>query len=97
MELRKEPDMDILVLVVAMLLVGLLIGGLADKIFKGARPKGLQGDLIAAMLTTVLVGLVDWFVIPMMNFSDSMRLLGVIFEPALGALLVLWLMRRASR
>jgi len=87
--------MDIVILVGAMLVIGVLIGWLADKIFKGDRPKGLQGDLVAATLTTVVVGLLDWFVIPMMNFSDTMKLLGVALEPPLGALLVLWLMRRS--
>jgi len=87
--------MNVIILIVVMVVAGMLIGWLADKIFKGARPKGLQGDIIASVLTMVIVGLLDWYVIPMMNFSDTMRLLGVIFEPALGALLVLWLMRRS--
>ncbi|HAY83413.1 MAG TPA: hypothetical protein DCY42_00430 [Chloroflexi bacterium] len=88
--------MDVVILVAAMLVVGLLIGWFADKIFKGDRPKGLQGDLVAAVLTTLVVGLLDWYVIPMMNFSDTLKLLGVALEPALGALLVLWLMRRSN-
>jgi uncharacterized membrane protein YeaQ/YmgE (transglycosylase-associated protein family) len=87
--------MNVVILIVVMVVAGMLIGWLADKIFKGDRPKGLQGDIIASVLTMVIVGLLDWYVIPMMNFSDTMRLLGVIFEPALGALLVLWLMRRS--
>ncbi len=89
--------MDILILVVAMIAVGAVLGWLADKIFKGDRPKGVQGDILAAILTTVIVGLLDWFVIPLMGFSSTMKLLGVIFEPALGAVLVLWLMRRSSQ
>ena len=88
---------DYLILVGAMIVVGVVIGWLADKIFKGERPKGVQGDMIAATLTTVIVGLLDWVVIPMIIKGDTIRLLGVIFEPALGALLVLWLMRRASQ
>jgi len=84
-------------LVLAMILVGIVIGWLGDKIFKGERPKGIQGDILAATLTTVIVGLLDWIVIPMIIEGDTIRLLGVIFEPALGALLVLWIMRRASQ
>ena len=89
--------MEIVILVVAMVIVGLLVGWLAGRIFRGERPKGLQGDLLASVLTAVIIGLLDWYVIPMMNFSDTIRLLGVILEPPLGALIVLWLMRRSSR
>jgi hypothetical protein len=45
----------------------------------------------------VIIGLIDWYVIPAMGFSNTMRLLGVAIEPALGALFVLWLLRRAKR
>jgi len=89
--------MDILILVVVMAGVGALLGWLADRIFKGERPKGLSGDLIAGVISTIAIGLLDWFVIPAMGFSQTMALLGVIFEPAIGAILVLWLLRRANR
>lgn len=88
--------MDLVLLIVAMVIVGALIGWLADKIFKGGRPKDLSGDLIASILTTVLVGLLDWFVIPAMGFSETLKLVGVVLEPPIAALFVLWLMRRAS-
>ncbi len=88
--------MDLVILIVAMVAVGAVIGWLADKIFKGERPRGLSGDLLASILTTVAVGLLDWFVIPAMGFSDTMKLVGVFLEPALGALLVLWLIRKAN-
>ena len=88
---------EYIILVGAMIVVGVLIGWLGDKIFKGERPKGLQGDILAATLTTVIVGLLDWVVIPMIIDGDAILYLGVIFEPALGALLVLWIMRRASQ
>jgi uncharacterized membrane protein YeaQ/YmgE (transglycosylase-associated protein family) len=88
---------EYIILVVAMIAVGIVIGWFGDKIFKGERPKGLQGDILAATLTTIIVGLLDWIVIPMIIEGDTIRLLGVIFEPALGALVVLWIMRRASQ
>jgi uncharacterized membrane protein YeaQ/YmgE (transglycosylase-associated protein family) len=89
--------MEYLIVLIVMVVVGLVIGYLADKIFKGERPKGLQGDLIASVATTVLISLMDWFLIPMMGFSQTMVYLGVAIEPALGAILVLWLMRRANQ
>jgi len=45
----------------------------------------------------VVIGLIDWFVIPAMGFSNTMKYLGVALEPALGALLVLWIIRRAKQ
>ena len=88
--------MDILILVVVMIVVGLVIGALAPKIFKGAQPYGASGDYIASVLTTVIVGLMDWFVIPMIISSETIKYLGVALEPALGAVIVLWLMRKAK-
>jgi uncharacterized membrane protein YeaQ/YmgE (transglycosylase-associated protein family) len=88
--------MEIVILVAAMVIVGLLMGWIAGFIWKDNRPIGVSGDYIASVITAVVVGLIDWFVIPAMGFSDSLRNLGVATEPALGALLVLWIIRRAK-
>ncbi|MCB0120462.1 MAG: hypothetical protein KDD72_15615, partial [Anaerolineales bacterium] len=61
------------------------------------RPIGVQGDYIAAVVTAIAVGLMDWYVIPAMGFSTNMRNLGVAMEPFLGALLVLWIIRAAKK
>ena len=89
--------MTILILIVAMIVVGLIIGWLAGPIWKNKRPMGVRGDYIASVVTAVVVGLLDWYVIPAMGFSDSLRNLGVALEPALGALLVLWIIRQARK
>ena len=89
--------MNVVILVVAMIVVGLVIGWLAGFIWKGKRPIGVQGDYIAAVITAIVVGLLDWYVIPAMGFSESLRNLGVAIEPALGALIVLWIIRLAKR
>ncbi len=89
--------MDVLILVIVMIVIGLVIGWLAGPIWKGKRPIGANGDYIAAVITAVVVGLMDWFVIPAMGFSTTMRNLGVAIEPALGALLVLWIIRAAKK
>ena len=89
--------MDTILLVIAMVLVGLLIGWIAGLIWKDNRPIGVKGDYIASMITAVVIGLIDWFVIPAMGFSTSLRNLGVAIEPALGALVVLWLIRVAKK
>jgi uncharacterized membrane protein YeaQ/YmgE (transglycosylase-associated protein family) len=88
--------MDILILIVAMIVVGLVIGALAPRIFKGEQPYGASGDYIASVLSTVVIGLLDWFVIPMIISSETIKFIGVAIEPALGALIVLWLMRKAK-
>jgi len=89
--------MNIVILIIAMIVVGLIAGWLAGPIWKNKRPIGLQGDYTAAVITAVVVGLMDWFVIPAMGFSDSLRNLGVALEPFLGALLVLWIIRLAKK
>jgi len=89
--------MQIVILVVAMIVVGFIVGWLAGFIWKGVRPIGAQGDYIAAIITALAVGFMDWYLIPAMGFSDNLRNLGVIFEPALGALAVLWIIRLAKK
>ena len=89
--------MNIVILIVAMIVVGLIAGWLAGPIWKNKRPIGVQGDYTAAIITATIVGLLDWYVIPAMGFSDSLRNLGVALEPFLGALLVLWIIRLAKK
>jgi uncharacterized membrane protein YeaQ/YmgE (transglycosylase-associated protein family) len=89
--------MEIPILIVIMILVGLLIGWVAGFLWKGKRPIGVRGDYLAAVITAVAVGLLDWFVIPAMGFSQSLKYLGVALEPALGALIVLWIIRQARK
>lgn len=89
--------MDIFILLMAMVVVGVLVGAAAGPIWKGERPIGVAGDYLAAILSAVVIGLIDWYVIPAMGFSDSLKYLGVATEPLLGALLVLWIIRRAKK
>ena len=89
--------MELVILVAAMIVVGLLMGWIAGFIWKDNRPIGVRGDYIASVITAIVLGLIDWFVIPAMGFSDSLRNLGVATEPALGALIVLWIIRKAKQ
>ena len=89
--------MEILLVMVGMVVVGLIMGAVAGLIWKDNRPYGAAGDYIIAVITCVIIGLMDWYVIPAMGFSDTMRNIGLLFEPALGALLVLWLVRKAKK
>ncbi|RME86967.1 MAG: hypothetical protein D6770_10580 [Anaerolineae bacterium] len=89
--------MEILLLVLAMLIVGVIIGFVAGLIWKDNRPIGVSGDYGVAIVSAVAIGLIDYYVIPAMGFSDTLKWLGVAIEPAVGALLILWLIRYAKR
>jgi uncharacterized membrane protein YeaQ/YmgE (transglycosylase-associated protein family) len=87
----------IVILLVAMVLVGLLMGAIGSLIWKEKKPLGVAGDYIVAVITAIAIGLLDWYVIPAMGFSDTMKYLGVAIEPALGALIVLWIVRMVKK
>ena len=89
--------MEILLVIVGMVIAGLIMGFVAGLIWKDNRPIGVTGDYIASVITTVLVGLLDWYLIPALGFSDTIKIIGIIFEPALSALLVLWIIRKAKQ
>ena len=89
--------MEILLVMVGMVVVGLIMGAVAGLIWKDNRPYGAVGDYIIAVITCVIVGLIDWYVIPALGFSDTIKIIGLIFEPALSALLVLWIIRKAKQ
>ncbi|RLC82621.1 MAG: hypothetical protein DRJ03_18705 [Chloroflexi bacterium] len=89
--------MQILILLIAMVLVGLLMGAIGSLIWKENKPLGAAGDYIVAIISAIVIGLMDWYVIPEMGFSNTIKYLGVVTEPALGALFVLWLARKVKK
>jgi uncharacterized membrane protein YeaQ/YmgE (transglycosylase-associated protein family) len=89
--------MQIIILLVAMVIVGLVVGAVASLIWKENKPFGVAGDYAVAVISAIAIGLLDWYVIPAMGFSDTLKWLGVATEPAIGALLVLWIIRQARR
>ncbi len=84
------------IVIIAMIAVGFLMGYIAGLIWKDNKPFGVKGDYIAAIVSTVIMGLIDWFVIPAMGFGSTLQLLGVIFEPPAMALITLWVIRKAK-
>ena len=89
--------MEIIFVIGAMVLVGLLMGFIAGLIWKDNRPIGVGGDYAVAVISTVVIGLIDWYIIPALGFTDTMKWLGILLEPALGALLILWIIRKAKQ
>jgi len=88
--------MEIVILVLAMIVVGLIMGWVAGLIWKDNRPIGVRGDYIAAVISAVATGLLDWYVVPAMGFSQTLRNVAVVLEPAGMALIVLWIIRKAK-
>lgn len=89
--------MQIIVLIIAMVIVGLIIGWVAGLIWKDNRPIGVNGDYLAAIVAAVVIGLIDWYVVLAMGFSETLKYISIALEPALGALIVLWIIRQAKR
>ena len=84
--------MEILYVVLAMIVIGLIVGYIAGLIWKDDF-----NNYPTAVIAAVITGLLDWFVIPMMGFSDTLKWIGVALEPPLVALGVLWLIRYSKR
>ncbi len=88
--------MEILILLVAMVILGVIMGQVAAAIWKDDLPLGTQGNTVVAIVTCIIVGLLDWYVIPAMGFSETLKYIGIATEPALAAIIVLWLIRRSK-
>jgi uncharacterized membrane protein YeaQ/YmgE (transglycosylase-associated protein family) len=89
--------MEIVYLVLAMIVVGFLMGWVAGFIWKNRNPEVARRDYIVAVIAAVATGLLDWFVVPAMGFSEGLRNIATAMEPAGMALIVLWLIRRAKQ
>jgi uncharacterized membrane protein YeaQ/YmgE (transglycosylase-associated protein family) len=92
--------MTIAVLVlVLMAIVGLLIGWLVPAAFKSKPPYGLAWDLIASVVTMLVFGAVEWFWLLGTIGLDHpiwLKILIALTDPAFGAAIVLWIMRRVK-
>ena len=89
--------MEIVIIIVAMAVVGLLAGAIASLIWKDNKPFGTIGDYVIAIVTAIVFGLIAWYVIPIMGFGNTIRWISLATEPLFGALFVLWLVRRAKK
>ncbi len=89
--------MNLLFVIIAMVVVGAIIGAVAGVIWKGERPIGVAGDYVLAIVVAVVFGILDAVVIPAMGFSTTLMYIALIFEPAGAALIALWLVRKAKR
>jgi uncharacterized membrane protein YeaQ/YmgE (transglycosylase-associated protein family) len=90
--------MDIVMLIL-LVIVGLLIGWLLPPAFKSRRPYGLNGDLIASLATMLVFGALEWFwLLDAISLSHPvwLKMLIALTDPAFGAAIVLWIMRKVK-
>ena len=88
----------LIVLIVVWGILGALTGFLAPIVFKGRRPFGLGGDIIAGILVQVGGGLAEWlWLLPLIGgvwSSGWIKIAVATSDPWFGVLIVLWLMRK---
>jgi len=77
--------------------LGLLVGALASVVTKSEPPYGLTIDIVASVLTMVIVGLFDFYVLPLIGITGALHFAAAILEPLVGAVLILWLLRVIKR
>ena len=82
-----------LIIIGVMVVYGIVIGFVAGLIWKENKPIGSKGDYLVAILSTIVFGLLEWFLLPELGFGQTIRLLGVFVEVPFIALAVLWLIR----
>ncbi|GAB4542580.1 MAG: hypothetical protein Kow0063_34770 [Anaerolineae bacterium] len=88
-----------IVILILFVIVGLLIGWLLPPAFKSRRPYGMSGDLIASVAAMLLFGVLEWFwLLDAIGLSHPvwLKLLIALTDPAFGAAIVLWIMRRVK-
>ncbi len=88
--------MEIVLLIAAKVVVGLIMTYVSKLIWKDELPVAMPNAYIVGVVTTVVVGLLDWVVIPAMGFSDTLKYVGAALEPALSVPLVFWIIKKAK-
>lgn len=85
--------LQVLIIVGIMIIFGIIIGFIAGLIWKNYRPIGAKGDYLVAILSTIVFGLMAWFLIPALGFSQTIKFLGTFGDVPFIALGILWLIR----
>jgi uncharacterized membrane protein YeaQ/YmgE (transglycosylase-associated protein family) len=82
-------------MLILFVIVGLLVGWLVPAAFKSKPPYGLAWDLIASVAAMLVLGGVEWFWALGAIGLDHPALIAL-SDPAFGAAIVLWVMRRVK-
>jgi len=90
--------MDI-AMIILFVVVGLLVGWLVPVAFKSKPPYGLAWDLIASVVAMLVFGGLEWFwALDAIGLDHPvwLKILIALSDPAFGAAIVLWIMRRVK-
>lgn len=87
--------MEIVILIAAMVVVGLIMTYVSKLIWEDELPVAMPNAYLVGVVTTIVVGLLDWVVIPAMGFSDTLKYIGIALEPALSVPIVFWIIKKA--
>jgi uncharacterized membrane protein YeaQ/YmgE (transglycosylase-associated protein family) len=86
------------ILIPILVIVGVLTGWLAPRIFKSRPPYGLGVDIVASVICMVGLGVPEWlWILPALGMgfeSGWLRLVATIGDSFSLALIVLWLLRK---
>ena len=88
--------MEIVILIAAMVVVGFIMTYVSGLIWKDGLPVAMPNAYLVGIVTAIVMGLVDWVVIPAMGFSDTLKYVGIALEPALAVPLVFWIIKKAK-
>lgn len=89
--------LQVLIIIGIMIIYGLVLGFVAGLIWKDNRPLGMKGDFLIAILSSIIFGVGEWFLIPALGFNQTIKLLGTFVEAPLISLAILWLLRYIYR
>jgi uncharacterized membrane protein YeaQ/YmgE (transglycosylase-associated protein family) len=92
--MKGETTMTIVVLIAIWVVIGLLMALLAGTIWKGERPYGEIADYAVSIVLAVLMGFVDWYLVPViLGVEGALLFLISVLEPAATSLIGLWIIR----
>lgn len=85
--------LQVLIIVGIMIVMGIAIGFIANFVWKENHPIGVKGDFIVAILSCIVFGLGEWFLLPALGFNQTMKFLGTFIEAPIISFALLWLIR----
>lgn len=87
--------MALLILFMAWIIGGALIGWGVPKLFKSEPPYGLGVDILVSVLAAIILGVPEWlWILPAMGFKGVIALVAAIGDPLGLSLIMLWILRR---
>jgi hypothetical protein len=87
----------LIIFLILWVLIGLLAAALASLIGRAEPPYGLAVDIGASVLTMIVVGLVDYAILPLLGYTGTLRFVAMVAEPLVAVVIVLWLLRLLKR